>query len=171
MQIADGELADADLDTSERAKVEGVNELGELLRGHLELEADAVPDKRFTAMWTEIDKRLDARKEAVTVPAKVSARPTVWRRISRFFDHYRGHIITGAVSAGAVAALALVLRGTPSETKTTTAPIPVEPAAYRPTEIEDLDTPGATSDVYTVKDEDGTATVIWVSPEDTVEGI
>ena len=50
-------------------------------------------------------------------------------------------------------------------------PIGASPAAYRPTEIESLDTPGGTGTVFNLVDEDGSTTVIWVTPEDTVEGI
>ena len=173
MEHADGELEAGELDDGARAKVEAVGELGELVRGHLELSADAVPDKRFANMWREIDKRLELER---VEPARVSTTaPTgLWRRIARFFDQYRGHVITGAVSAGAVAALALVVRGPSGNGGALGSghdPIDVRPAAYRPTEIESLDTPGGTSSVWSLKDEDGSTTVIWVTPEDTVEGI
>ena len=174
MEIADGE-AEGELTGAARDKAEALGELGELVRGHHELAADAVPQKRFDAIWREIDKAIVTKAATEPEPTMVaSARGrSVWRRISRWFDRYRGHIITGAVSAGAVAALTLVLRG-PSETGGgggTTQPIVVTPAAYRPTEIESLDTPGGSSSVWQVKDDDGTSTVIWVTPEDTVEGI
>jgi hypothetical protein len=42
---------------------------------------------------------------------------------------------------------------------------------HRPAEIQDLDTPGGTGTVFNLDDEDGSTTVIWVTPEDTVEGI
>jgi hypothetical protein len=155
-------------DPKSRGKLESVGELGELLRGHLELSADAVPRKRFDAVWREIDKSLDG----VTSPVPKQTGPGWLRRVGRWFDHYRSHIITGAVSAGAVAALALVLRG-PSEGGVATkgGPIDTTPAAYRPAEIESLDTPGGTGTVFNLEDEDGSTTVIWVTPEDTVEGI
>jgi hypothetical protein len=41
----------------------------------------------------------------------------------------------------------------------------------QPAEIESLDTPGGTGTVFNLEDEDGSTTVIWVTPEDTVEGI
>jgi hypothetical protein len=95
------------------------------------------------------------------------------RRLSRFLDRYRSQIITGAVSAGAVAALALVLRGgSDAPTHSGHDPIDVRTVSHRPAEIEDLDTPDGTSTVFNLDDEDGsTTTVIWVTPEDTVEGI
>ena len=36
---------------------------------------------------------------------------------------------------------------------------------------ESLDTPGGTGTVFNLNDDDGSTTVIWVTPEDTVEGI
>lgn len=192
MQHADGELENEQeqeidellRDPAARAKVEALGELGELVRGHLELEADAVPGKRFDNLWREIDKAITREAER---PAAAAARPEpepareaegtgVWRRISRWLDQYRGHIITGVVSAGAVATLALVLRGGPknragSTDHGTISPIPAAYHPTDPTEIEDLDTPGGTGTVFHMKDDDGSTTVIWVTPEDTVEGI
>ena len=43
--------------------------------------------------------------------------------------------------------------------------------AMMPAEIQSLDTPGGTGTVFNLEDEDGSTTVIWVTPEDTVEGI
>jgi hypothetical protein len=182
MQHADGELERDDLlrDPGAQGKVDAVGELGELVRGHLEQHADGVPARRFDAMWREIDKAIDRDAAPVVAPAKdeptmvgSSRGKGVWRRLSRWFEQHRGHIITGVVSAGAVAALALVLRG-PSQSGTSnpgTNVIPAQAAKYRPTEIESLDTPGGTGTVFNLKDDDGSTTVIWVTPEDTVEGI
>ena len=180
MALADGEVDERELeelmrDPLARGKVEAVGELGELVRGHLELSADALPQKKLDALWREIDKGIDRDRASVSEPAKASAPAPagVLRRIGRWFDHYRSHIITGAVSAGAVAALALVLRpgddgqiGSPRGGTIDTAPV-----VHRPAEIEALDTPGGTGTVFNLEDEDGSTTVIWVTPEDTVEGI
>jgi hypothetical protein len=168
-----------------RAKVEALGELGELVRGHLELAADDV-EPRFAALWREIDKRLDhevtapaatSTATASTTAAATAASPGLWSRASRWFDRYRGHVITGALSAGAVAALALVLRPAAPATDSGEATaagraVRVLPVAERRApEIESLDTPGASSTVMQLKDEDGNVAVIWVTPEDTVEGI
>ena len=165
MEHADGERSLRDLDPAAREKIAAIGELGELVRGHLELSADAVPAARFEQIWDAVDKSL------ASAPEKKSG---VWSRIGGWFERHRGHVITGVVSAGAVAALALVLRG-PSNSSTTASNAHgtpnVVPVAYRPTEIESLDTPGADSTVFNLQDEDGAATVIWVTPEDTVEGI
>jgi hypothetical protein len=169
MEHADGERDDAELaaridrDPQARAKLESIKEIGELVRGHLELSADAIQDARFAAMWRRVDEQLAA-------PAA-----GLWSRVTAWFDRYRSHIITGAVSAGAVAALALVLRPSASDgglAGRNGGAIDVRPVAMRATpEVDTLDTPGGTSTVINLDDEDGHTTVIWVTPEDTVEGI
>ncbi|HET7499603.1 MAG TPA: hypothetical protein VFK02_01325 [Kofleriaceae bacterium] len=168
MEYADGESSDVDLakrlerDPEARAKIDAIHEVGELVRGHLELSADAVLDAKLAAMWRRVDAQL-------TAPAGLWARVTAW------FDRYRGHVITGAVSAGAVAALALILR--PSAPDAGIAgrgggAVDVRPVALRSApEIDSLDTPGGSSTVINLDDEDGHTTVIWVTPADTVEGI
>jgi len=80
------------------------------------------------------------------------------------------------VSAGAVAALALILRPSmpdPGVQGRGGVAIDVRPVALRATpEIDALDTPGGTGTVINLDDdEDGHTTVIWVTPADTVEGI
>ena len=171
MEHADGEQQLGELSEDARAKADALGELGELVRGRLERATDAVADKRFAAMWREIDKGID--RDIADAPAKHAASGGgVWRAIARFFDRYRGHIITGAVTAGAVAALAIVLRSSGGSHGTTDHDaIDVRPVVHRPAEIEDLDTPGGTGTVFNLEDEDGSTTVIWVTPEDTVEGI
>lgn len=175
MEHADGE-AETELAGGGQQKVAAVHELGDLVRGHLELSTDAVPDAKFAALWREVEKSLDAaepQKAALPASAPVPARPGLLRRISRFLDLYRSQIITGAVSAGAVATLALVLRTTgDSGTRGGSHEvIDAKPVVHRPAEIEELDTPEGTSNVFNIDDEDGSTTVIWVTPQDTVEGI
>lgn len=175
MEHADGEL-ETELAGEGRAKVEAVKELGELVRGRLERAADDVPDARFAAMWREIDKRIgkvSTTSTALPVIADPPPATGLWSRIGRFLDTYRSQIITGAISAGAVAALALVLRGNGESAMRHGGgdPIDVQRVSHRPAEIEDLDTPGGTGTVFNLDDEDGSTTVIWVTPEDTVEGI
>ena len=180
MEHADGEL-ETELAGDGRAKVEAVKELGELVRGRLERAADDVPDARFAAMWSEIDKSIDRSiskpsAKSQTLPVLADSPPPatgLWSRIGRFLDTYRSQIITGAISAGAVAALALVLRGNGDSAshRNGSDPIDVQRVSHRPAEIEDLDTPGGTGTVFNLDDEDGSTTVIWVTPEDTVEGI
>jgi anti-sigma factor RsiW len=175
MQHADAELdertragVEARLARSadDRAKVQSLGEMSELVRGRLELAADAVPARRFDAMWSQIDKALDRGMRTGDAAG-------LWARFTSWFERHRGHVLTGAVTAGAVAALAIVLRPD-ARTKIVTRPaaIEVKPAALREVpEIESLDTPDGEGTVLNIEDEDGNTTVIWVSPADTVEGI
>lgn len=176
MQHADAELDErtrADIEarlarsTDDRAKVQSLGEMSELVRGRLELAADEVPAARFDAMWSQIDRSLDRAARTR------EAGPGLWARFTSWFERYRGHVLTGAVTAGAVAALAIVLRpDTRTEIVTRPGAIEVEPAALREApEIESLDTPDGEGTVLNIEDEDGNTTVIWVSPADTVEGI
>jgi hypothetical protein len=147
-----------------RTKVESLGEMTELVRGHLELTADSVPDRRFDAMWREIGHAIDAE-----------APVGIWARLTSWLDRHRGHLFTGVVSAGAVAAIALILRPGDPETvvvNTNTGSIDVQPAALRLAPvIEDLETPGGNGTVLNIQDDDGHMTVIVVTPADTVEGI
>lgn len=188
MQHADGELDPRSVasvekrlagDPDARTKAEALGEVSELVRGHVELAVDEVPEARFDRMWRAID-------DATAAPVKRAARgrsraesragqPTgVWAAFAGWFDRYRGHVITGAISAGAVAALALILRSGSGETQAPPSgnAINVQPAALRMSpEIETLDTPNGEGTVLNIADEDGHTTVIWVSTADTVEGI
>jgi len=182
MQHADGELPDERLvaeiearlerDADARAKSQALGQVGEVVRGHLELAADDVPARRFDQMWRNVSREI-ARAAPV---ASEDARPGVWAKISGWFERHRGHVFTGVVSAGAVAALALVLRpGTHDDRHALPVAgdaIDVRPAAFREApEIDSLDTPDGTGTVLNLEDEDGHTAVIWVTPADTVEGI
>ena len=168
MQHADGELpgqlraALAD-DPDARRKLEALGEMRELVRGHLELTTDETDDRKFQAMWRGIDQALDHE-----------APRGLWGRISSWLERHRGHLITGTVSAGAVAALALILRPAAGTGEGTMehGVIDVQPASLRSVpSIESLDTPNGTGTVINYQDEDGHTAVIWVTPADTVEGI
>jgi hypothetical protein len=165
MQHADGELTGPapSIDEDAAAKVAALRELGELVRGHLEIAADDVDDRKLAALWRRVDSAIDAE-----------APRGLWARIAGWLDRHRGHLITGAVSAGAVAALALVLRPTSTigEERAVRSLIDVRPVAQRsPPAIEALDTPDGVGTVLNLEDEDGHTAVIWVTPADTVEGI
>ncbi len=187
MRHADGELerdereqverrlADAvgDAGTTARAKVQGLSQLRELVKGHLEQSADEAPSARFETMWGRIATTMG--NDTSSSRRRVPANGGLWGRVNAWLDRYRGHVITGAVSAGAVAAMALVFgmrnedRGQLAERS---GAIDVRPAAMRTApEIESLDTPDGEGTVLNLEDEDGHTTVIWVSPADTVEGI
>ena len=68
MMLGDGELDEREARELEdqlakdpvlRGKLDSIGELGEIVRGHLELSADAVPQKKLDALWREIDKGID----------------------------------------------------------------------------------------------------------------
>lgn len=180
MQHADGELPDDRLvaevdariarDPDARAKSQALGQVGEVVRGHLEIAADDVPARRFDQMWRTVNREIS---RAAPEP---EASPGVWAKLTGWLERHRGHVFTGVLSAGAVAALALVLRpSTHDDTRAAavgSSAIDVRPAAYREApEIETLDTPDGSGTVLNLEDEDGHTAVIWVTPADTVEGI
>ena len=186
MLLADGEgePSAADLvgtSAAERAKIEGIREVGHLVRGHLELSADDAED-RLAGLWDLVERRLDAQERA-DQPVKarpVEAKASLWGRVTGWFGEYRGQVLTGVATAGAVAALFLVLQPTHVITKTVyQQPDPsTQPAIMlakaTPTEIESLDVTGGTGAVFTIAadgDDDGETTVIWVTPDDVLEDL
>ena len=184
MLLADGELDAAEASALERRagrdaarKIEGIQEVGELVRGHLELSADEEP--RLAGLWDLVERRLDGPAPEPVRAAEPA--PGVWTRFVRWLDGHRGHFLTGALSAGAVAALAIVLRSDPTTTiieKTVQVPAPgpvITTPVLQPTapEIESLEVSGGTGTVFTIEDDDGggDTAVIWVTPDDVLEGI
>lgn len=155
MEHADGE-AETELDATGRAKVASIRELGELVRGRLEQAADDLPEARLAQMWAQIDNSIAPAARAPTPSSRVT-----------WFERYRGYVLTAAISAGAVAAIAVMLRGTPAQTQGAAGSL--APAVHRPSEIEELDTPGGNGTVFNLADEDGNTTVIWVTPNDSVD--
>lgn len=159
-----------------RAKAAAVRELGELVRGHVELATDEAEPK-LSLMWSELAKRLDnesaSARSSTAVP--VSAKG-FWRAIGRWFERYRSYVLTSAVSAGAVAALTLVLRPADPDGEVARRNGKAGTGAVAPTfvsappEIESLDVPNGSGAVLTMEDEDGGTAIVWVTPDD-VEGI
>ncbi len=187
MQLVDGELDDraaADVravlerDPEARTKLESLEQMTELVRGHLELSSDAVPDRRFEAMWREVDKSILSTQLATeresSAQLAVAGPVGMWGKVSSWLERHRGHVFTGVASAGVVAAVALMLRPDGGDELVRTNPnaIDVQPAALRsPPVIEDLETPGGNGTVLNIEDDEGHMTVIVVTPDDTVEGI
>ncbi|MCE9576521.1 MAG: hypothetical protein K8W52_25450 [Deltaproteobacteria bacterium] len=188
MQLADDELDAASAAEVERAlalpenaaardRLEGVRELGELVRGHLELRADEVED-RLGAMWAEVDKQLDLVAAPVPAARPVPVRPGAWARLTAWFSAHRTHVATGLVSAGAVAALMLLVTPGGKDrviTRTVNVSPPIPPTIpvvlkREAPQVESLDTPGGTGTVFTFEDDEGGTAVILVTPND-VEGI
>ena len=187
MLLADGEAdpasAGAVPSTAERAKIEGIREVGALVRGHLELSADDAED-RLVGLWDLVERRIDADERAAqpaAVPAALEV-PGVWARLTGWLGTYRSQVLTGMATAAAAAIVALVLRPAPREVTKTVfvdrpVTIPVGPGSAgqimvgSPTEVESLDVSGGTGAVFTIEDEDGDTTVIWVTPDDVLEGL
>ncbi len=169
MQHADGEL-DLELASDDaREKVDAIGEMGEVIRADLELRADEVPQARFDAIWREVDKAVANAAPVPAEPARPDAPKGFWKRLSRWFDHHRGHLIVGAVSAGAVALLAIVINPSGGDRgfSSTNGPIEVRPAALRSAPVvESLETPSGTGNILEIDDEDGHTAVIWVTPQD-----
>lgn len=203
MMLADGELDAAQASALERAagangtlKVAAVREVGDLVRGHLELAADDADD-RLNGLWDLVERRLDKEKDKDEAPVEARAKakavgvesPGVWSRFVRWIDGHRAHLLTGALSAGAVAALAFVLREEPRvEIRTVQVEVPTKGGVDAgggagggdpmvlvgaAPEVESLEVNGGTGTVFTIEDEDGgtETAVIWVTPDDVLEGI
>jgi len=180
MQLADDELdgdaasrvtAAVERDARARGVVGGVREVGDAVRSHLELAADDA-DPRLARLWDRVERQIGA-----PAPVKKAAKKSVWARFTGWLDDHRGHVLTGLLSAGAVAALMLWLRPggsattiyTPEGTIDGTVPASLKRQAPR---VESLDTPEGTSGtVFTIQGDgdEGTTTVIMVTPDD-VEG-
>jgi hypothetical protein len=226
MEIFDGESADDGDDGGDgidRPKLTGLAHVAEVVRGHLEMQAEQTPD--FSGdLWSKIEARLDSAdavrgssRTAITVEDRShdaaggglpnadraptgsrsqpwqAAKPGVWGWLA----HHRAHFVTGMVSAGVVAAVALWLRPGAAPTTSTT-PIAVAtptlavpnpaigptiplvgngsdsamvPVVFKtPTEVEALDVTDGSGTVMTIADDDGETAVIWISPKD-VEGL
>lgn len=182
MLAADGELgpdAAARLGPDAAGTAAAVHELGELVRGNLELAADEA-EPRLAGLWDLVERRLDRADEAEVAPvARPAAASSAWARLWTWLGGHRSHIATGLVSAGAVAGLALALRPAPTErvvVKTVQVPsVAPMTLARTPPEVESLDVTDGSGTVFTFEDgdDDGVAAVIWIEPSelDPTEGI
>jgi hypothetical protein len=157
MLLADGEVASSDAlgpdggDPDSVATIAAVTEMGDLVRGALELATDDA-EPRLAGLWDLVERRLDhddaqrASSDAALRAAKPSG--SSWRRLWNWLTDHRSHVLTGLVSAGAVAALALALRPTPAErivVKTVAVPaVPPTVLAHTPPEVESLEVTGGT---------------------------
>lgn len=198
MLYADGELApDRAREVAEwiaadgdaRLKLESMRQVGEAVRTYTELETDQaeVELPAFSELWQRIERRVQAnghapsRAELPAPAAPVRARrPTsddrsgLWAGIRRWFEDHRGHVLTGAISAGAACAVMLALgpRDKVVERVRESGGVTVgTPAALRsqPPEVEDLEVYGGSGTILTIeadKDDDSAATVIWLSNDD-----
>jgi anti-sigma factor RsiW len=204
MLYADGELAPdrarevADWIASDgdaRLKLESMRQVGEAVRTYTELETDQaeVELPAFSELWQRIERRVQANGHAPVrangaverVPAEpvrarrpVSAEPSgLWAGVRRWFEDHRGHVLTGAISAGAACAVMIALgpRDTVVERVRESGGVAVgTPAVLRsqPPEVEDLEVYGGSGTILTIeadKDDDSSATVIWLSNDNDKE--
>lgn len=183
------------------AKVRSLEQMSDVVSSYLELEADAV-EPRLDAMWEVIEQRTRTSERAPAPAAREKRARTsgssesrgLWASIVRFIEGHRGHILTGALAAGAAAAIILASRP-PREViverpvmvreETPRAPeagpetglptrselhmVADEPSA--PT-VEELDVSGGNAMIFMMpgeSEEDVSATVIYVD-FDEVEG-
>lgn len=127
MQFVDGELDDTSAEllaarlesasTDENSddialKVQSLDQMSDTLRSYFELETDHA-EPRLDAMWEIIEQdiaKTDAKEVVVERAQTREQRKGVWAAIVQFFEGYRGHIFTGAVAAGAAAAVILAFR-------------------------------------------------------------
>jgi hypothetical protein len=210
MMLADGELdgdrarevaAAVERDPVARAKLQSLAQVGERVRTYLEIETDhAESDVReFADMWAGIEReiKLDgqgAGRDEVLAPIRAPMPVpgmALWATTRNFLSGHRGHILSGLVSAGAVAALMLAL-GRPERTAGPSGPtraigstpvnnqlpggpvqIPPALAPASPPEVEDFEVYDGTGMVFTLPSEgegDSSAAVIWINKDqDTVE--
>jgi hypothetical protein len=186
-------------DPDSRLKVEALEQMSDLLRSHLELAADEA-EPRLDAMWATIERRIQTNGVGQGVRATPAAAATEERggllaAIGRFFGQYRGHFLTGAVAAGAAAALILALRPPAQVVVERTVVVPAHdspatrtaqervndsPAAAvklvhdepSPPEIEHLEVSGGSGTVFVMPregEDDVAATMIFLEIDD-VEG-
>jgi hypothetical protein len=172
-------------DASARQVVEGIAELGEYVRTHLELEAERVPEQTFASMWQRIERHIDASGAAEQLEGDgtqaTTARELPQQReprgqVSRpsFWEHVRAYLAGGAVAAAAVLLLVFLLR--PFERvvekpgTTDPRPIMVTPAVQeRPAEIESLEVFDGAGIILTVpsrKGENNSNEIVWISEEE-----
>lgn len=200
MQYFDGELGESASDAvasqladdgESRRKVEALGQMSDVMRTHLELAADDASDG-FAGMWDRIERGIKANgangvaESPGTTAKRPAARAAAHKEQSGFLsglkawlDKYRGHVLTGAVTAAAVAVLALVVRpqGERVVVRTVEVPAPVNNPPRNnvmvstPPSVEHLDVVDGTGTVMIdKKDKDSSAAVIWVTRDDVVEG-
>lgn len=188
-------------DAEARAIVESMRQVGEAVRTYVEIETDEaeVEVPAFAQLWDRIERRVHANGHAeparaadVAPPAPAAAhrkaraeesrtrrepeRAGMWATVRRWFEEHRGHVLSGAVSAGAVAALMLAVgpRERVIERQTVKSPVIVgsgTPVALQsePPEVEELEVYEGSGTVLTMEpddDDDSAAAVIWISNDD-----
>ncbi len=194
MLYADGELEPDEARTvaawiashpDARAKVEAVRQVGEAVRTFVELETDAA-EPRMDAAWSAIARQMHSNGRPLSAdeqdepPAtrrhKTLTRPEsgLWLKMRSWFGEHRGHLVTGVVTAGAVAALMFAIGPRERITERTVLDGVVtggKPAALQSQspEVEDLEVYEGSGTILTIEpegDDDSGAAVIWISNDE-----
>lgn len=172
----------------------GLDETAELVRGYLELATDDADD-RLAGLWDRVERRLSSNgvapvavelATAADAPASRSPRRSLMQRLTEWFESHRGHFVTGAISAAAVALIMLQFGGETVKTEVRTVttvssqqagqlPVSSPPPTGSPAEVESLEVYQGSGTILTLPDSDGegSTSVIWISPDDagdTMEG-
>lgn len=167
-----------------RAKVDALRQLGEMVRTTVELETDAA-EARLDQAWGAIARKIHANgqvaAEAEEPPptrrhrTAVQPRGGAWAAVRRWFGEHRGHVVTGLVTAGAVAAVMFFIGPREQVTeRTVRGPTVVgggTPAALesQAPEVEDLEVYEGSGTILTIEpegDDDSGAAVIWISNDE-----
>lgn len=169
-----------------RLKLESLRQVGEAVRTYTELETDRaeVEVPAFADMWQRIDRRIHANgraeraAEEARAPSRRRASETtgpagLWAAVRRWYEDHRGHVLTGAISAGVAVALMLALGPRPQEEVAReggsggrTVPQPTIAVVSQPPEVENLEVYEGSGTILTIEPEDkadSAATVIWIS--------
>jgi len=191
MLYADGELPGAEAEElrqrlsgseADRTKIEALGQVGEVLRGALELSADdAAANPKMQGLWSRIESEISTERPAAAqrVSAPAQSGDSLWSRVREFFSgSLGGHFVTGAVAAAVVA---LVMSGGSDGGDTTTVKIrdrgvtqaaPVVDLESQPPEVENLEVYDGSGMILTIPgdDDDSSTAVIWITEDHTVEG-
>jgi hypothetical protein len=201
MQYFDGELPEAEARAvaerlerggDDRAKLEALGQVRDAVRAHGELAADDI-ERRLAGLWSGIERSTRANgdgakpAEAATDVATGGA-PWAPRRGGRpgdgaagagWLERHRGHIVTGMVTAIAVAALMTAIKPrTVVRTEIVEAPAPPpaqvnEPdlaaATSEPPVVENLEITQGEGTILTIPGDEGEnpTMVIWLTQNDT----
>lgn len=96
-------------------KSKAMEQMGEMLRTHLELAADDA-EPRLDALWANIEHRiqheaaLTPRASAAPAPAAAEPSQGLWQSLVAWLGSHRGYFMTGTVAAGAAALIVILVR-------------------------------------------------------------
>lgn len=196
MMYVDGELSGAEeqqvkdylsSSTDARAKSQAISQVGELVAGKLELDAD-VAEERLAGLWSGIAQatqvesaqatQVEIKNDRAPVRAPAPATPGLMDSLRAWLSTWQSNVLTGAVAALAVVVVMRSTRPTSVvETHTTVReaapPIAMPVVQSLAPEVEKLEVYDGTGMILSVPgDEDGDegSAVIWISNDtDVVE--